>query len=302
MIFSELYSAYYNAVAKILKTALTSDVTEKKLRQLVSENAFSESVLTILPALKSGKWPLLGADLSPVVEHVPTMPLTLLEKRWLKSLLDDPRIRLFGVGFPELDDVTPLFTQKDYKVFDRYGDADPYGDETYIKNFRTMYAAIKEGRPVRITMTNRHGRLIRVRFFPVGFEYSMKDDKIRVIVTGCRFRQFNMGRVQTCEFYTGSGPWREEPETELRKDLVLTITDERNALERVMLHFAHFEKQAERTDEKHYRLRLRYYENDETELVIRILSFGPYVRVEEPQGFVNLIKERLVLQKSCELR
>ena len=69
-----------------------------------------------------------------------------------------------------------------------------------------------------------------------------------------------------------------------------------------MLHFAHFEKQAERAENNKYILRLKYYENDETEIVIRVLSFGPYVKVLEPQGFVNLIKERLISQKSCGLK
>ena len=59
-----------------------------------------------------------------------------------------------------------------------------------------------------------------------------------------------------------------------------------------------FEKQAERTDDGRYILRLKYYENDETEIVIRVLSFGPYVKVLEPEGFVNLIKERLISQKA----
>ena len=98
-------------------------------------------------------------------------------------------------------------------------------------------------------------------------------------------------------------PARERTEkAERRKNLTLLITDERNALERAMLHFAHFEKQAERTDDGRYILRLKYYENDETEIVIRVLSFGPYVKVLEPESFVNLIKERLISQKSCELK
>ena len=82
----------------------------------------------------------------------------------------------------------------------------------------------------------------------------------------------------------------------------MEITDGRNALERVMLHFAHFEKQAERVDDNHYILRIKYYESDETEVVIRVLSFGPYVRVMEPESFVELIKKRLISQKSCKLR
>ena len=69
-----------------------------------------------------------------------------------------------------------------------------------------------------------------------------------------------------------------------------------------MLHFAHLEKKAERLEDEQYDLHLRYYESDETEIVIRVLSFGPCVKVLEPESFVNLIKERLILQKSCELK
>lgn len=302
MIFSELYSVYYNTVAKIIEAVFSPEATEKDLQRFVVEEAFSESVLTILPALKSGKWPLLNEDLSPVLKHKPAMPLTILEKRWLKAIAEDPRVKLFGVEFPELEDVEPLFTREDYRIYDQYGDGDPFEDEQYIKHFRLMLSAIRNNRPVRITMVNRHGKEVWVRFFPKGFEYSVKDDKIRIIATGCKFKQFNLGRVVNCDFYNGYGPWREKPRVERRKDLTLLITNERNALERVMLHFAHFEKQAERTDDGKYILRLKYYENDETEIVIRVLSFGPYVKVLEPESFVNLIKERLISQKSCELK
>lgn len=186
MIFSELYSAYYNTVAKIMEAAFNPEATEKDLQRCVMEEAFSESVLTILPALKSGKWPLLHEDLSPVLLHKPTMPLTNLEKRWLKAIAEDPRVKLFDVAFPELNDVEPLFTRDDYKIYDQYSDGDPFQDEAYIEHFRLMLSAIRSECPVQMTMVNRHGRKVRVRFYPKGFEYSVKDDKIRIVATGCR--------------------------------------------------------------------------------------------------------------------
>jgi len=301
VIFSELYSVYYRTVAKIIETAFRTGVTEKDLRQCVTDGAFSESGMTILPALKSGRWPLLNGDLSPVLRHVPSIPLTLLEKRWLKAIADDPRIRLFGAEFPELDDAEPLFTREDYRIYDRYADGDPFEDETYIRNFRLLLSAIRENRPVSIRMISRNGREKRFRFYPKGFEYSVKDDKIRILADGCRFRQFNLGRVIRCELCSEYNP-RETAPPERVKELTLQIRDERNALERVMLHFAHFEKQAERAENGRYLLRLKYYESDETELVIRVLSFGPFVKVLEPQSFVELIRERLTAQKSCDLR
>ena len=75
------------------------------------------------------------------------------------------------------------------------------------------------------------------------------------------------------------------------------LTDVRNALERVMMHFAHFEKQAEKMEENRYLVKITYDRDDETELLIRILSFGPMIKVVGPETFVELMKERLLKQK-----
>ena len=68
-----------------------------------------------------------------------------------------------------------------------------------------------------------------------------------------------------------------------------------------MLHFSHFEKEAEHIEGRQYRIRIRYQKEDETELVIRVLSFGPFVRVTEPDSFAELIRERLRKQMACRL-
>ena len=57
----------------------------------------------------------------------------------------------------------------DYKIYDQYSDGDPFEDEKYIKHFRLMLSAIRKDRPVRITMVNRHGKEVWVRFYPKGF-------------------------------------------------------------------------------------------------------------------------------------
>lgn len=81
-----------------------------------------------------------------------------------------------------------------------------------------------------------------------------------------------------------------------RSSVILEIYDERKAMERVMLAFAHFEKSAVQLDDNTYRLTINYDSFDETELVIRVLSFGPMVKVLEPEGFRNLIQERISKQ------
>ena len=64
-----------------------------------------------------------------------------------------------------------------------------------------------------------------------------------------------------------------------------------------MTHFSHFEKSVKKLDDLHYRVRLIYDADDEAELVIRVLSFGPMVKAVAPERFVSKIRERLIKQK-----
>ena len=301
MIFSELYSAYYNTVAKILTAAVDHPLQKNELRTIIENNAFGESILSIAPALEEERWQLVHSDGTTAVRNIPSMPLTELQKRWLKAVSLDPRVRLFTDEFPELTDVEPLFSPEDFCVFDRYADGDPYGDETYIKNFRLILDAIRNRYPLSIDTTNRRGKITRLVLLPEYLEYSEKDDKFRLISSGNRYgTTVNLGRIVSCRphdtpFNVNHGrTHKSKPRT-----VEFELTDKRNALERVLLHFAHFEKEAEKLEDDRYLVKIAYDKDDETEIVIRILSFGPMIKVTAPESFVDLIKERLIQQKSC---
>ncbi len=303
MIFSELYSAYYNTVAAIISRILDGEHSERELQRIVSERAFGESVLTIMPSLKSEKWQLVHADMTTALVHAPTMPLTTLQKQWLKAISLDPRVRLFDVAFPHLDGVEPLFTPADYYVYDRYSDGDPFEDEEYIRQFRVILAAIRQGEQIKFEMTNRNGNTMFVRCRPVKLEYSEKDDKFRVLTAGWRsVSTVNLSKIRACVPYTGERPSEGEVRPAQYDTITLKVVDERNALERVLLHFAHFEKQAEKLGRKTYLLRIRYDRDDESELVIRVLSFGPMVEVIGSESFQKLVIEKLKKQKNCGFR
>ena len=303
MIFSELYSAYYNTVAAILSRITLGECSEKELQRIVTEHAFGESALTILPALKSEKWQLVRSDMTTPLEHKPTMPLTTLQKRWLKAISLDSRVKLFGVEFPTLDGVEPLFTPSDYYVYDKYTDGDPFEDEEYVRQFRVILEAIRQNTQIRFEMVNRKGNVMFVRCRPIRLEYSEKDDKFRVITAGWRaVTTVNLSRIKHCAPCGHENPLDNEPREVAQETLILKVTDERNALERVMLHFAHFEKQAEKLRENSYLVKIKYAHDDDAEMVIRILSFGPRVEVLGPESLKNLVIEKLKKQKSCKLR
>lgn len=301
MLFSEIYSSYFNVVAAVLSEATQHTLTGAKLNEIVMEKAFAESVLTIPAALK-GKWPLLEDDLSTPVQHRPVMPLTLLQKRWMKALLQDRRIALFVPSSAGLEDIEPLFNMDDVVWFDQYLDGDPYQDEKYIAVFRQILKAIKEQRRIRISYSGRKNAQHRTICIPYRLEYSEKDDKFRVLATGGRSGYtINLARIQDCELLEQVDPaGLTEPRRKLRS-LTFLLRDDRNALERVLLHFSHFEKETIRLGEREYQVTLRYERDDETELLIRILSFGPMIKVISPDNFIDLVRERLMKQESCGL-
>ena len=303
MIFSELYSVYYNTVAAILSDVIDGERSEGELQKMIAKRAFGESVLAIMPALKGEKWQLLHSDLTTPITYKPTMPLTLLQKRWLKAISLDPRVKLFGVSFPELEGIEPLFTSEDYFVYDKYSDGDPFDDEEYIRQFRVILNAIRSGTQIKFEMTNRKGKDMFVRCRPVRLEYSEKDDKFRMITAGWRaVSTVNLARIRSCVHDNGERQVIGKEKTAVYATVTVRISDERNALERFMLHFAHFEKRAEKLDGKHYLVRIRYDLSDEIEMVIRILSFGPMVEVIGSERFRNLVIEKLKKQFGCALK
>ncbi len=306
MLFSEIYSAYYNTVASIISCSQQGKLDSDLLFKIVKESAFPESFMTIGSALETGKWPLVKKDYSTNIQNIPTMPLSILQKRWLKALCNDKRIRLFVSDEVlerlknQLQDVEALFNENDYYLYDKYSDGDPYDDPDYIKNFRTALEAIHQKKTICVEYTGRFGQQKRFTCAPYKIEYSEKDDKFRIISkVKNRHSILNIARINSCEL-TDNSKVDDISEEDLpdnrRTSVTLEIYDERKAMERVMLAFAHFEKSAVQISDEVYQLTLNYDSFDETELVVRVLSFGPMVKVIEPQSFVKLIQERIESQ------
>lgn len=303
MIFSELYSAYYNTIAAIISRITEGERSEKELQKIVAEHAFGESMLTIMPALKNEKWQLVHFDMTTSLEHKPTLPLTTLQKQWLKAISLDPRVKLFGVEFPDLNDVEPLFTPADYYVYDKYSDGDPFEDEEYIRQFKVILDAIRQDAQIKFEMVNRNGKIMYIRCRPVRLEYSEKDDKFRVITAGWHaVSTVNLSKIQNCVHYAGQKELDNYERDKQQDTVTVKVHDERNALERFMLHFAHFEKQAEKLNKNTYLVKIKYAHDDESELVIRILSFGPMAMVLGSESFRQLVIEKLKKQRNCGLK
>lgn len=117
---------------------------------------------------------------------------------------------------------------------------------------------------------------------------------------GSSLHYVNVARIKECQLLEQDAAEICEQKVPERCKLTALLTDERNALERAMLHFSHLEKTTERLDEKHYKLHLTYDKSDAIEMVIRILSFGPLLQVQEPASFIELLRKRLQKQLALQ--
>lgn len=335
-LFEKIYSSYYQVVRHILAEASTQPVTQTRMNELSMQYGFLESSLAIIPKLLNGQWPLLQETTPsaspktrsyhsvlthPQILQPGALPLTTLQKSWLKSLLSDPRIRLFLT--PEslsqandwLRETEPLFSPEDFTYFDQYRDGDDYQSPSYQDHFQTILAALKTPSLLIIDYENRRQKPQTLTVFPCQLQYSSKDDKFRLCClrhTSQRLRQqfiLNLSRIKTCRpipFPPASSstptptipnslsPLRFRLSNPAKDPVVLQISGERNSLERCMLHFANYEKHTYYDEESQTWICSIYYDlADETELLIEILSFGPVIRVLSPESFLAQLRARI---------
>ena len=227
------------------------------------------------------------------------MPLTDMEKRWLRAVLDDPRVKLFDADIKGLENAEPLYSQDMFVYFDRYNDGDPYNDERYIRNFKTVLKALREKRKAVVKFRGRTGKVHNKSVILYNIEYSPQDDKFRLQAYARHtLWTINIARIEDCKL---DEKFEKTVSYKVKKEkLVIELIDERNALERAMLHFSHLEKKTEKVSNDRYKITLYYDKDDETELLIRVLAFGPVMKVTEPESFIEQIKQRLRMQNNLK--
>lgn len=285
--FNEIYGTYYRVVEEILRTAQAGTLKVNEINTIAEKHGFRESNIYIPNNLKEKKWRLLTDDMKTPLQKPISFPLTLLEKRWLKALLLDPRIRLFDVDDEGLEDIEPLFRPEQFVYFDQYTDGDPFDDKDYQQRFRLLLKACEEKRLVELEFKNNRGGEEKHVYLPLQLEYSAKDDKFRLRAQKqeageCGISMVNLGRLSGCVLLEQSAA-EDVLCCQERCTLELMLTDERNALERVLLHFSGMEKRTQKLDDSHYRLQLTYNKSDAMEMVIRVLSFGPLLKLVRPE-------------------
>lgn len=313
-LFSEIYGCYFTVVARILEQA-QNGLSKIEIEKLVTDHGFYDTAFHLLPSLFSGEWSLLTERDNKFYSKFTgetKRPLTNLEKSWLKTLLNDPRIRLFLdesqliALSASLNNIEVLYEQNDFHIYDKHLDCDDYSNDGYIARFKAITGACKEQRPLIIEYDSSKGGRTKRQYHPYKICYSARDDKFRLLCAAFNRHHnkleritLNLGRIKSVQpsekkFDISADLDALYKEPFCNEPVVLEISKERNALERCMLQFASFERQTEYDKDRDiYTCRINFDPADETELLIRVLSFGPVVKVLGPESFLSQVKERI---------
>lgn len=312
-LFSELYNCYYQVVDHILREASAHPISQKRIQAICKEIGFAESSFYILPKLFDGTWHLLSCDgthYQSLTGEPQSLPLTLLQRSWLKSLLLESRFCLFFTEEEQealaryTEDAKVLWRPKDFHYFDQYADGDDYTSPTYRAHFQILLTAIQKRQYVHISYHSMKGHRIAHHYLPLKLEYSAKNDQFRLLAIpeySHILQNINLKGIQTVTLLSRFLEEDFDFAAMIRKSYYhepvrLLIKNQRNALERAMLHFANYEKKTKKIDENTWECLIYYNSSMETELLIEVLSFGPAIQVLGPASFLNQVKYRLSRQ------
>ncbi len=283
-LFSEIYSIYYDVIAQAIQWAVHNPdhaLTEAQLAHLIStdDHFFGRDIQGDLKELLTGSSGIFDHQRRTNLLTAPYLPVTTLERRWLKTMLQDPRMKLFDVPETGLEDVEPLYDLRDICVLDATGESDPWDDVAYQQVFRTILAAIKTGNHLHICWQCRENLECVTNCIPQRLQYSMSDDKFRLIATVDKDLTINLSRITSCSVISSDEPlcfvypneleisppkanaFLEESQNRLQAskkqhgaqgnaieddtvghELTMVVVDRRDAMERVMTDFALFKK------------------------------------------------------------
>jgi predicted DNA-binding transcriptional regulator YafY len=317
-LFSEIYGCYFNIVSCVLNKS-KDGIFKTDIEKIINEHGFSETEFHLLPELIGNEWNFLEKRGDVFYSRLPgqfNRPITQLELSWLAGLINDPRFKLFLSEEKlielrtALKDIVPAFNTDNFVSIDKHNDGDPYNDSAYIVNFHKVLNACKNNDPIKVAYdSDKTGRSER-NYYPFKISYSELNDKFRLLCAAFDKKTqklkrvtLNIGRIISVE--SSSINYRVSLD-DLSKlffesienpPIVLEITKERNALERFLIQFASFDRKTEYDPERDiYTCQIYYDLSDETELLIRILSFGPTVKVLGPENFLKQVEERLTKQ------
>ena len=180
-----------------------------------------------------------------------------------------------------------------------------------IRLLRLIYEAMQSGRKIHICYKNWKGENKKVVCSPSWLEYSRRDNVFRVWYYNRKLKRvmkINVPRILSAVQMQDTGYDLHEEQKITDKAIKASMKSiavefcqgSRNLPDRILTEFSLWEKQCTYdSDTGKYTMTINYPKFDEKEILVRLMGYGPYVRVvNDEDGYIlNEIKERIRIQR-----
>lgn len=233
-----------------------------------------------------------------------------LEKSWLNGMIKEPVVQaLLGketlekleaglATVKEGSNEVIEFTNKVKNDFD-------VDLEKLSKDFYTILEGIIDEKPIIYCNVDKNGNEYNNQLaLPIRIEYSLKDDRFRASVYSLEEKRSIMINLHTLKEVKIA----QNVNTKIKREDVLKILKEkkyseipitielediRGAMERCFMSFSSFERNSRTISENKYEIDIYYYTFEEDEVIRKIMSLGPYVKVKSPDRVRDIVIDKI---------
>lgn len=227
------------------------------------------------------------------------LPLSLLEYRWLITIIDNPKMKLF-LSTEEIQYLKTVLSSEKNKAQQLPMGAIHYTDRfnliaesrpKEIEIMNPLLFAIQNHKKVFVEYISAKGKKQSGVFAPIIIEFSKRDNVFRgyfYSVWNKKISIMNIARLQSFrvldeEYDYDKALWAlvcfRKKNT---RELTIEFYDEKNVPDRILSEFAPWKKRCVYDrDTKLYRLTIFYQKQDSFELVVRLLGYGSAIRILE---------------------
>ena len=297
-IFHEAHGVYFKSVERLINAAKLGGLSIRKAEEIVRETAYAESPWLLLRSIQRNQYsPVIDTRLNTGIHHSAEMPLTTLEKRWLKAILADRRVKLFDIDGTGLEEVEPLFTESDIYICGQFSEGDDFNSNTYKERFQIILKALREEKDLEIDYVSGHKKVMKGIIHPRELQYSLKEDKFRLFaVYEGELISFNLSRMRSCQL-VDKGEEEKLPFKLEQSFVEVVMTNERNTVERFLLTFSNYRRSTRKLEDGSFKVRVTFPKQDRMEVLVNILSFAPMAKIIAPTKMVELYRGKLERQK-----
>ncbi|MCR5610119.1 MAG: WYL domain-containing protein [Lachnospiraceae bacterium] len=240
------------------------------------------------------------------------LPLTNIEKIWIKSILSNRRAKLFfseesfEILSKEYADIENIYERQSVKYYDKDVFSE-YIDDYYIDNFKKILEAIKDKRVIKIDYVSRNGNSLCEAYLPYKILYSAKKEKFELLAFLMHDRKPELAyKIDISRIYEVTEIYREYDDNYdlekllatrmCEKPVVLQVFNRNFAYNRIVKDMAIYKCNVEDNEDGTYNVTISYDKQDEGDLLSDILSYGPNVKVIANDKMIEEVKKRALKQ------